>query len=74
MYRRKQDVGPEIAEMLSSQATYKYLSVTKRSMGASLRDMPIDSQQLFGMNASILKLQDSYGDRERDTDCWEIDF
>jgi hypothetical protein len=67
LYRRKQDVGPEIAEMLSSQATYKYLSVTKRSMGASSRDMPIDSQQLFGMNASILKLQDSYGDRGRDT-------
>lgn len=66
LYRRKQDVGPEIAEMLSSQATYKYLSVTKRSMGASSRVMPIDSQQLFGMNASILKLQDSYGDRERD--------
>ena len=68
LYRRKQDVEPEIAEMLSSQATYKYLSVTKRSLNTSSRDMPIDSENLYGMNASMLKLQDSYGDRDRVTE------
>jgi len=58
LFLKRDDCEPSIVEMMDSQSTYNYLSVTKKSLHNS--DLPIGSDKLYGMNASMLKLHDSY--------------